>query len=139
MSSLSLADQAKTMQQGLLSALSNDAAVTMFMGDPPRIHDAVPSDPVFPYMTFGEARSVDTSGDGAPLSNHQISLHIWSRYSGRAEVLDLMQRVENAVSSAPNFSVVPLYLDVFRTPDGRTRHGLLRLSITLSQPLPEEA
>lgn len=128
-----LAAKAADMQQTILAALEIDPGVTIRLGSPPRIHDDVPADPVYPYMTFGSVRSEDTSGDAAPQTTHQISLHIWSRYTGRSEVLELMERVEHAIRGVPVFTIVPLYLDVFRAPDGRTRHGLLRLSITIPE------
>lgn len=135
MSALDLAAEALRMQAEIHSALSDNFAVTLALGDPIRAYDDAPDSPVYPYLTYGNARSTDTSGDGAPQSTHQISLHLWSRYSGRSEVLDLMRLVETALSADLPHTVTPLYLDVFRAPDGITFHGLLRLSVTLSRQL----
>lgn len=109
---------------------------------PPRLYDAAPEDPVFPYLTYGAMRSEDISADGTPLASHQMTLHVWSRYTGRAEVLSLLTRVGaaltvealnvgfDAASGLSARSSNPIYSDVLRAADGRTHHGLLRLSIT---------
>lgn len=131
MSTLDLADAALTMQADIHVALSDNLAISLALGDPVRAYDDPPDNPVFPYLTYGNVRSTDTSGDGAPQSTHQISLHLWSRYSGRSELLDLMRLVEAALDADLPHTVTPLYLDVFRAPDGLTFHGLLRLSVIL--------
>ncbi|MGJ8561090.1 MAG: DUF3168 domain-containing protein [Litorimonas sp.] len=135
MSALDLAQAALTMQADIHSALSESLAMTLALGDPVRAYDDPPESPVYPYLTYGNVRSTDTSGDGAPQSTHQISLHLWSRYSGRSELLDLMRLIESTLDAGLPHTVTPLYLDVFRAPDGITFHGLLRLSVTLSTPL----
>lgn len=131
MSALDLADAALTMQGGIHAALSDNLAISLALGDPVRAYDDPPDNPVYPYLTYGNVRSTDTSGDGAPQSTHQISLHLWSRYAGRSELLDLMRLVETALDVDLPHTVTPLYLDVFRAPDGLTFHGLLRLSVIL--------
>jgi hypothetical protein len=135
MSALDLAQAALTLQADIHSALSDTLAVALALGDPVRAYDDPPDSPIYPYLTYGNVRSTDTSGDRAPQSTHQISLHVWSRYSGRSEVLDLMRLIETALDAGLPHTVTPLYLDVFRAPDGITFHGLLRLSVTLSTPL----
>lgn len=145
MSASDLALDAQRMQAGIHSALSSNQAVALSLGepnwalgDPIRAYDDAPENPAYPYLTYGKVRSTDTSGDGAPQSTHQISLHVWSRYSGRTELLGLMRRIETALDADLPYAVSPLYLDVFRAPDGLTFHGLLRLSVTLS-PITEAA
>lgn len=135
MSGLDLAQAALTMQADIHAALSNSLAVTLALGDPVRAYDDPPDNPLYPYLTYGNVRSTDTGGDGAPQSTHQVSLHLWSRYSGRSEILDLMRLIETNLDAGLPHTVSPLYLDVFRAPDGITFHGLLRLSVTLSTPL----
>ncbi|GLQ22766.1 hypothetical protein GCM10007853_06400 [Algimonas ampicilliniresistens] len=132
MSALNLAADALIMQQTLHAALANDLAVTATLGDPIRAFDDTPDDPVYPYLTYGQIRSEDTSGDAAPQSTHQMTLHLWSRYAGRAEVFDLLRMVSDTIRDSVPHTVLPLYTDVFRAPDGRTFHGLLRLSVTLT-------
>lgn len=133
------------MRQDLIAkavhaVLAQNIDIQDALGTPPRLYDSAPDDPVFPYLSYGAMRSEDRGGDAAPFYLHQLTLHIWSRYSGRAEVLGLLQRVETAVSDVdalkaylPPDTLVSahvLYQDVLRAPDGRTHHGLLRLSLT---------
>lgn len=106
---------------------------------PARLYDAAPEDPVFPYLTYGAMRSEDIGADATPLSAHQMTLHVWSRYAGRAEVLTLIRRVSTALTAEKLTaagdidvrSANPIYSDILRAPDGFTRHGVLRLSFTV--------
>ena len=131
-----LAEAAKTLQVALHDAISDSAAIQLVLGDPVRAYDDPPDRPDYPYLTYGDVRSTDTSSDAAPQSNHQISLHVWSRYRGRAEVLDLMRLIQTCVERDVPHTVLPLYIDVVRAADGLTFHGLLRLSVTLTHGVP---
>ena len=78
------------------------------------------------------------------LGSHTLNLHIWSRYCGRAEVLDTVAHVVRALErfdvSDDELALVRcriLYTDVFRTSDGRTLHGLIRLSLITETLIPE--
>ena len=116
--------------------LSTDLGVQAELGDPPRLYDSAPEDPIFPYLTYGDMKSEDEGGDGVSLARHSITLHIWSRYSGRAEVFDVIDAVGHALEGAPIsleqgqvvISAIP-YMDVIRARDGRTLQGLIRLNI----------
>ena len=130
-----LTDSAESLLRDIHATLSASPQITAVLGDPPRAYDEVPEAPTYPYLSYGAIRSEDRSGDGESMRiSHQISLHIWSRYSGRAETLDLMGRVQTVLEDGLPHAVVPLYADVFAAGRGgqltpNTRHGLLRLSI----------
>ena len=116
--------------------LSQDAIVMSLFGSPPRIYDFTPEDPVYPYMTYGTVRSEDRSADEVEILSHTVTLHLWSRYSGRAEVLDLLatfsDRLERLPAQQIDHKIIGLnvlYVDVFRARDNRTQHGLIRLSV----------
>lgn len=121
------------------AALSQNTLIQDALGVPPRLYDTAPEDPIFPYLSYGVMRREDVGGDATPLTLHQMTLHLWSRYTGRAEVLSILERVETVVTDLvalsdhfPTDSLVSatvLYSDVLRAPDGRTHHGLLRLSL----------
>lgn len=124
-----------TASKAIHALLSEDLGVKTALGTPPRLYDNAPEDPVFPYLTYGAMRSEDISGDGAVVSAHTMSLHIWSRYGGRAQVMDVLQSVTQALGRA-NLSLTGInlvraqvtYTDIFRAPDGLTLHGLIRFS-----------
>jgi len=116
--------------------LSADIPIGSIFGTPPRLYDYAPEDPIYPYLTYGTIRSEDRSGDDVEILSHTVTLHVWSRYSGRAEILDLLTSLSARLESIPkaqgDYRIVGLnnlYTDVFRARDNRTQHGLIRLSI----------
>ncbi len=119
------------------AALSNDMGVQAVLGTPPRLYDHPPADPIFPYLTYGPMRSEDIGADGAVICAHTQTLHIWSRYAGRAQVMEVLAAVTMAIQSGglalEDASLVRAqvsYTDIFRAPDGLTLHGLIRFSLT---------
>jgi len=137
---MSMSQQAESLAKAVHSVLRDNPAVRFALGgttdEPPRLYDTAPEDPVFPYLTYGSLRSEDIGADDTPLASHQMTLHLWSRYMGRAEVLSLLSQTShalqaNALTAAGDIeirSATAIYSDVLRAPDGRTQHGLLRLS-----------
>lgn len=134
----SVADVARALHL----ALAGDMRIKDALGDPARLYDDPPEDPLFPYLTYGPIRSEDNSADGARLTVHMVTLHVWSRYTGRAEALALMGTIAAAINSAPLtleaatlVSRHIIYTDIFRASDGLTLHGILRLRVTTDQEL----
>jgi len=99
-----------------------------------RVYDDPPADVVFPYLTLGRAESRPSEASGSDAIEHAVTLHVWSRYGGRAEALDVIAALRAALHNAP-LSVegrrlvllLVTFTDVFRSGDGRTTHGVLRL------------
>ena len=137
---MSISEQAEGLAKAVHAVLRGNPAVQYALGGsedvPPRLYDAAPEDPVYPYLTYGALRSEDIGADDTPLASHQMTLHLWSRYMGRAEVLSLLSQTSHALqadalTAAGDIeirSATAIYSDVLRAPDGRTQHGLLRLS-----------
>lgn len=120
--------------QALHNRLSTHVSVEAELGNPPRLYDRAPADPIFPYLTYGALRHEDAGGDEASLSYHTLTLHVWSRYSGRGECFGILealsQALESGTLSLPNGGEAKVYIqysDILRAPDGRTFHGLIRL------------
>lgn len=121
------------------AALLADSDVAAAVGA--RIYDDPPPDVVFPYVTLGriETRAADASG--ADALEHAVTLHVWSRHGGRAEALSVVAAMRgvlhNAALTIDGRKLVLLlvvFSDVFRSGDGRTTHGVLRLrAITENQ------
>ena len=125
------------VSKAIHALLSEHMGVQAVLGTPPRLYDNPPEDPVFPYLTYGPMRSEDISADGAVMSAHTLTLHIWSRYGGRAQVIEVLAAVTGALQSGalsvPNINLARAqisYTDIFRAPDGLTLHGLIRFSLT---------
>ncbi|MBL8545630.1 MAG: DUF3168 domain-containing protein [Hyphomonadaceae bacterium] len=120
-------------------AALDDAGVQAIVAD--RFYDEPPPDVVFPYLTLGrvESKSIDASEREA--LEHGVTLHVWSRYGGRAEALDAIAALRGCLHNAgldvSGRRLVLLFVqfaDVFRSGDGRTTHGVLRLkAITESE------
>ena len=111
-----------------------DAGVKALLGDPARIYDDPPPDPVFPYVSLGRVESRASDAASVNAIEHALTLHVWSRYGGRAEALDVVAALRTALHNAPltvsGRTLVFLFAqfaDVFRSGDGRTTHGILRL------------
>lgn len=123
-------------EQALLSAmraalLDNDALGAL-VGV--RVYDDPPADAVFPYVTLGriETRAADASGAAA--LDHVVTLHVWSRHGGRAEALSAIAAIRGALHNAALdldghrlTLLLVSFTDVFRSGDGRTTHGVVRL------------
>lgn len=117
-----------------------DAGVKAVLGDPARLYDDPPPDPVFPYLTIGRVESRGADASGAEALEHVVTLHVWSRYGGRAEALDAIAALRAALHDAPLsvasrrlVFIFAQFADVFRAGDGRTTHGVLRLR-ALTEP-----
>lgn len=136
---MSSENTARALAQALHLALRADVAVTAQLGDPPRLYDHAPEDPIYPYLTYGAMREQSQDGDDMQLSAFTLNLHIWSRYGGRSEVLSATQALRSVierrdldVTGHKLISANVIYSDIFRAPDGRTLHGIARVSIKLS-------
>lgn len=105
-----------------------DASVTALLAN--RFFDEPPDDVIFPYATIGR---VESKPSGEALE-HAVTLHVWSRYGGRAEAIDCIGALREALHDAPLsvegrrcVFIYASFADVFRAGDGRTSHGVLRL------------
>lgn len=88
------------LQKAVFATLSADAGLVGALGGA-RLHDLAPAHTPYPYVTFGPASTFDWSTGTEQGSEHFFTLHIWSNARGRAEALDLMERIEARLSSAP--------------------------------------
>ena len=116
------------------TALMADAGVGALLGNPARVYDDAPEGAVFPYATIGRVESRPIDAASTPGVEHALTLHVWSRYGGRAETLDAISAMRGALhDSALDLGAYRLVLlfaqfaDVFRSGDGVTTHGVLRL------------
>jgi len=132
------ADEA--LAAAIRAAAMASAVVKATLGDPARIYDDPPPDVIFPYVSLGRVESRPSDASGAEAIEHAITLHAWSRYGGRAEALRvigaLREVLHNAALDVEGRRLVfqfAQFTDVFRSGDGRTTHGVLRLK-ALTEP-----
>lgn len=88
------------LQQAMVAALSADAGVKALLGDPPRIHDDVPRNPAYPFLTVGEGGETDWSFQDVEGLECRVVLTAWSRYAGRKEVKDAIDRIRTVLHDA---------------------------------------
>lgn len=124
--------QARALAAAMRAAcLSHSPLQALLAG---RVFDEPPPDAVFPYVTFGRFESEPADSASAEAMQHVVTLHVWSRHGGRAETLDIVAGLRSALHHAPlNIAggrvvlVSAQFSDVFRSGDGITTHGVLRL------------
>lgn len=115
--------------QGAIYALLNDPSPPLVQ----RVYDKVPANPVFPYVTIGEAQVIgDDTEDCGDLSEVIISIHAWSRAEGYPEVKRLAGAIRttlrNASYSLSGFTVTVVEFQqarFLRDPDGLTSHAVV--------------
>ncbi len=118
------------LQKAVYSKLSGDAAL---MAKVTGVFDSVPDSQAFPYITIGEATEVPFSAFSSVGKESTLTLHIWSRYSGFKEALDVLKRVNELLDGATltitGYALVDMSLEMsetLRDPDGVTRHVAAR-------------
>jgi len=130
----------RALAKAIRAAAMADAGVKTVLGDPARLYDDPPADPVFPYVTLGRVEARASDAAGASALEHVLTLHVWSRHGGRAEALGVIGALRAALHDAPLdvegrrlILLFVVFTDVFRSGDGRTTHGVLRIR-ALTEP-----
>jgi len=104
------------------------------------VYDAVPTDAAFPYVTIGEDTAADWSSKTTSGQDVTTTIHVWSRYKGKAEAKrigsEVLQQLTTGPLSMTGFSADPAQLDMEEylvDADGITQHGVLRLRLYISE------
>jgi hypothetical protein len=126
------------LRQALETALAGDGNVLALLGDPLRLSEVRSKTAAYPHASWGRAQSQARDGDGVALIEHRLTLDIWCRDGGAAEVTgqlrDALRGLE-LVLPAPwtLVSLMPVYSDVFATRDFRVSRGVIRLRALMGQ------
>ena len=125
------------LQSAIYAVLTANADLIAATGATPRIYDDVPPGTAYPYVTFGQAIERDWSTGTEAGREHTVTLHVWSRASGRREVHQIGAIIRAALHDAAltlaGHRLVNLrheFTDARREPDGETSHALLRFRAT---------
>lgn len=120
------------VQKAIYGALTGSAVVTGLVGGA-RIFDDVPASADYPYITIGESLVRDWSTGSETGDEHLLTIHVWSRASGRKEALEIMDAVRGVLHDAAltvnGHRLVNLrheFSDARRESDGETYHGVVR-------------
>lgn len=117
------------------------ATSSLFLIVSDRVYDDVPQDTVFPYVVIGDDTSIPWDQDCKTGADTTLTIHAWSRYSGRKEVKDMLQAIYNGlhnfelnVTGGHNVLCQAEYEETFLDPDGATRHGVIRFRLLTTHP-----
>lgn len=61
------------------------------------VHDHVPADATFPYVTFGAATSREVGGVALRLEEHTLFVFVWSKADSRLEAAGTAETVRQAL------------------------------------------
>ena len=121
------------LQKALITHLSEDVSVRALLGDPARIWDAVPQEPVLPHLLIGRCESRPLEADGGGVE-HRLTLTVVSRFRGTEEAKAVLAavrlRLADARVQADGVRAVSLgvvFADVFPAADGARTYAVLRV------------
>lgn len=127
-----MTNAAWALQAAMFGALSGDAGVVGALGGA-RIYDDPPQGAEFPYLTFAQSLARDWSTGGGDGQEHTVTLHVWSRETGRKQAFAIIDAVRAALHDAAltlsGHRLVNLRhesSDVRRDASGDHVHGIVR-------------
>lgn len=128
-----MSDHEGVLQGALIAWLKGDAALAAMLGDPARIWDLAPNGAAFPHLLMSRSESRPVEADGCGIE-HVLTLICVSRFGGgeeaRAISAAVRARLHDAALEAGGVRTVSLrvtFADVFRTPDARRHHAVIRV------------
>lgn len=123
------------IQKSLYECLKNDAALMKKING---VFDYVDDKGKFPYITIGE--SSVTSFDTRTFEGEESieTIHIWSRTKGKLETKEIIELTVKALNNLKLIKGNLQYFsiedkDVVDDPDGKTRHGVIRIKIRVKE------
>jgi hypothetical protein len=125
---------ALALQEAVYKRLKDSAALSAKISE---VHDGFPNQETnpskFPFITIGDANSVPFNSFQHPGEEVYFDIHIWSRYKGFKEGLEITGIVQSLFNQqemeVTDFGRVSIFLestDTMRDTDGITRHIILR-------------
>lgn len=127
------------LQGAIVQRLKADPAVAALVNG--RIYDGVPTNAVFPYISYGPCDVLQVDADCLVSFDLSIQLDVWSRSPGFPEC----KKINNAVRLALHDVELPLPTNALvllehqatrtvRDPDGLTSHGIVQLNSIVEYP-----
>jgi hypothetical protein len=127
------------LQGAIVVRLKAFAALTALIGT--RVYDQVPSNPTFPYVSWGPDQSISEDADCITGFEVSIQVDAWSRTVGLSEV----KRIAEAVRAALHDYDLPLADNALvsirhtstqnlKDPDGLTNHSVIEFTALVEQP-----
>lgn len=128
-----MTDHESALQKALIAHLRDDGALKALLGDPARIWDQPPAEPLFPHLLIGRSESRPVAADGCGVE-HSLTLTCASTFGGTEEAkavsAAVRARLFEALLTADGVRTVSLrvvFSDVFRSPDLRRTWAVIRV------------
>jgi hypothetical protein len=128
------------LQGAINTRLRADVPLTALVNK--RIYDQPPSAAVYPYVTLGEAQSIQDDAECITGEKIYLTLHAWSQAVGFPEVKRVAAAVKDSLHMAPLdlpsyrlVSIMHRQTRTFRDADGATSHAVIELLASVHKPL----
>lgn len=130
------------VQQEIYSILTNSAPLNSVISG---VYDSVPQSvsnnpTAFPYVTIGEDVFTDMSTDTELINLVSITIHTWSRHSGRSETKQIQGIIYDLLNRASIVSAGFKFININQVTaqsqidsDGETRHGIQTFNLILEE------
>lgn len=123
------------LQSAIYSTLNDDSTLDGIIGNN-KIFDHVPQDTDYPYVRIGNISVANMGTKTLDGNEYSIDIDVWSRYRGKKEISDAMERIYDLLHEA-TYSVSGANMVVsqvrstttLRENDGLTAHGVIFLSV----------
>jgi uncharacterized protein DUF3168 len=120
------------LQRGVYQALAGSSDLTTLLGGP-RIYDDAPQAAPYPFVTLGQSMIRDWSTGTEDGAEHSLTLHVWSRSSGKKQVHEIIEAIKEVLHDQPltlaDHHLINLRHELSEArldPDGDTFHGIVR-------------
>lgn len=134
-------DATVPLQTLLYDTLTNDSSLSAVVTG---VFDTVPDEQPTPFITIGDISSLDYSTHGIPGQEHTVTIHVWDEGESRLVSKQIAGIVIGALHDKDlTFTGSPVhhrllnirweFTDVFKDPDGRTWHGVVRFRVVTDQ------
>ncbi|MCH9020379.1 MAG: DUF3168 domain-containing protein [Proteobacteria bacterium] len=128
------ADSSWELQQAIYGALTGDSTLMALITG---VHDHVPQEAAFPYVTIGESTARAWGAAGVSGIETTLVMHVWSRQRGHKEVKQIMAEIHRILHDAdltvPGHVLVWLrhgFSQTITGKDGATYHGIAQYALT---------
>ncbi len=131
------------VQKAIYSKLTSDSAL---MADIVGVYDEVQqpnssgNESSFPYVVIGEDTHTTADTDTELMNNVSITVHTWSRFSGRSEtkkiqglIYDALHRANLLESGYKFINIAQVTSESFLDSDGHTRHGVQTFNLMIEE------
>lgn len=129
-------NSALATQTALYSKLTGTSTITDLLASATSVYSRVTDEAAFPYIVIGHDTALDWDSKTFHGMDISITLHIWSRYRGNKECLQIMAAIYDALHdqsltiSGQNHVLTRLeFQQTTLDPDGITFHGVQRYQI----------